>query len=1011
MVCFPTFWLLTKLRPSHLGTALVWPVLLGWFISVGVAGPAVAAVERLGISPNSSGDRISVRASRASVPMLVAGGSLGGSSARWRLGDPTVRRLANGLTVAVLEARSAPVVSVQMWYGVGSRHEGPRTNGISHLLEHLMFAGTRDRPVQFGYLFDALGSESNAYTGYDTTGYVNMAPRDRLEALLTLEADRLVNLRLSAADLAKEVRVVTAEIEGYGDDPAYRLDRAVMAAAFPERPMGLPVGGTVAALQGLTVADLRRYYERFYRPDNGVLVVVGDVDGAAAIAAAERIFGGIAPRAIAELDEKLEPEPEPDTQESLPGPPRPVRSSPQIVTLREAGGGSPLLSLTFPLPPLDRRDRAALAVLDGLVAAGAEAPLMALVDGGAATSVETDQFHGRDGGWYQVLAAVPPGQLDRVQGAVLGAIAAVASGERAIAGPALGRAKRQARLRLLLPVEDLTGRAMGIAEDCLSLGDCRDRQGLLDAIEAVTAAQVQQIARTHLSPERATLGRFEPIAAPATAATGEDPPNRPRPGGASRPPVHAPEAYRPAERPANLAALVPPLVDDRAIAATPLNAATANQPTGAPHAFTLANGLRVVLLPDRALPTVTLRGHVQAGRQHDPGDRAGLADLVAAALLDPDDLRQGLNAAAIDLSASAYREGTLIGGRALPEETATLLALLSQALQRPQFAADRLDRLRQQARADLQLQLDDPLYVAQRQLQQAIYPAGHPFHGFATADSLDRVTGQDLMAFHRRHYRPAGTVLALVGPFDPVVVRRQVQTLFGPWQVAEAPPAEELTPLAPLPPHTIWHHTVLPGKAQTVTLMGYPGIDRRDRRHDAAVVLNQILGGDTLTSRLGREIRDRQGMAYGIFSSFQMGQHAGPFAIEMQTAPEHTFTAIQTALNILQTLRDRGVTAEEVASAKQTLTSRYPVRLAHPDALADHWVMALAYGLEGETPLDFTRRIEAVTVSQVQNAVRELLHPDHMTIISAGPPLPPKPPLRDRAAAITPTTYPIETVP
>ncbi|GAB4345130.1 MAG: pitrilysin family protein [Cyanophyceae cyanobacterium] len=935
-----------------------------------------------------------------------------------------VRRLANGLTVVVLESRSAPVVSVQMWYGVGSRHEGRGTNGISHLLEHLMFAGTRDRPVQFGYLFDALGSESNAYTGYDTTGYVNTAPRDRLEALLTLEADRLANLRLSATDLAKEVRVVRAELEGYGDDPAYRLDRAVMAAAFPQQAMGLPVGGTVADLQGLTVADLRRYYERFYCPDNGVLVVVGDVEPGAAIAAVERIFGAISPGAIAELDPKAEVKPAPKIPEkALPLPPMPVRSGPQVVTLREAGGGSPLLSLTFPLPPLDRRDRAALAVLDGLVAAGAESPLMALVDGGAATSAETDQFHGRDGGWYQVLAAVPPGQLDRVQGAILGAIAAVASGrgagDRAIAGPVLERAKRQARLRLRLPVEDLTGRGMGIAEDCLSLGDCRDRQGLLDAIEAVTAAQVQQLARTHLQPDRATIGRFEPIAAPssasstATAATGEDPPNRPRPGGASRPPVHAPEAYRPAERPANLAALVPPL-GDRAIAATPLTATRSHtnpdpaHPPSAPDTFTLANGLRVVLLPDRALPTVTLRGHVQAGRQHDPGDRAGLADLVAAALLDPADLRQGLTAAAIDLSASAYREGTLIGGRALPEETASLLALLSQALQRPQFTAAQVDRLRQQARADLQLQLDDPLYVAQRQLQQAIYPVGHPFHGFATADSLNRITEQDLSQFHRQHYRPAGTVLALVGPFDPVAVRRQIQGLLGPWQVTDAPPAEAFAPLAPLPPHTIWHHTVLPGKAQTVTLMGYPGIGRRDRRHDAAVVLNQILGGDTLTSRLGREIRDRQGMAYGIFSSFQMGQQAGPFAIEMQTAPEDTFTAIQSTLQILQTLRDRGVTAEEVTSAKQTLTSRYPVRLAHPDALADHWVMALAYGLEGETPLDFTRRIEGVTVSQVQDAIRDLLHPDHMTIISAGPPLPPKPHLRDRTAAITPSTYPTE---
>ena len=151
--------------------------------------------------------------------------------------------LDNGLTVLTKAIHTAPVVSVQVWYRVGSRNEAPGLNGISHQLEHLLFKGTQSRPIQFGHLFSALGSDSNAFTSYDMTAYFGTVGREKLGVLLTLEADRMRNALINLEQLNSEKRVVISELQGYENSPSYRLGRAVMQQAFAHHPYGLPVGG------------------------------------------------------------------------------------------------------------------------------------------------------------------------------------------------------------------------------------------------------------------------------------------------------------------------------------------------------------------------------------------------------------------------------------------------------------------------------------------------------------------------------------------------------------------------------------------------------------------------------------------------------------------------------------------------------------------------------------------------------------------------------------------------
>jgi zinc protease len=152
-------------------------------------------------------------------------------------------------------------------------------------------------------------------------------------------------------------------------------------------------------------------------------------------------------------------------------------------------------------------------------------------------------------------------------------------------------------------------------------------------------------------------------------------------------------------------------------------------------------------------------------------------------------------------------------------------------------------------------------------------------------------------------------------------------------------------------------------------------------------VLNQILGGDTLSSRLGTEIRDRQGLTYGIYSYFQAGLHPGPFQIQMQTAPEDAQKAIASTISLLKQTQEKGVTSNEVAAAKRSITSQYPVGLANPDELAQVILRNEVYGLDKSEIRDFINQVQSVTLEQVNQAAKELLSPDNLVVVTAGPPV------------------------
>ena len=215
--------------------------------------------------------------------------------------------LANGLQVVVIPDHRAPVVTQMIWYKTGAGDEPPGASGIAHFLEHLMFKGTDRIPTgQFSKIIARNGGEDNAFTNHDVTAYFQRVAKDRLAKVMEMEADRMVNLRLTEEDVATERDVILEERRSRVDnDPGSILQEQMMAALYRNHPYGTPIIGWEHEIRELNREDAFAFYRRFYAPENAILIVAGDVEPDEVRALAEKTYGKI-PR-HGEVGERVRP--------------------------------------------------------------------------------------------------------------------------------------------------------------------------------------------------------------------------------------------------------------------------------------------------------------------------------------------------------------------------------------------------------------------------------------------------------------------------------------------------------------------------------------------------------------------------------------------------------------------------------------------------------------------------------------------------------------------------------
>ena len=404
--------------------------------------------------------------------------------------------LDNGLRVLLLEDRRSPIVSVQMWYRVGSRNEAHGATGLAHFLEHLMFRGTaRYGPGLFARIVERNGGQHNAFTSQDVTSYyVNLAA-DRLDLVLELEADRMQNLLLDPKIIAAERQVVIEERRTRTeDDPGGALGEEVSATAFRAHPYGQPIIGWPTDLTRITPEEIRAFYRAYYVPNNALLVVVGDFDATEALGKVKAAFGAI-PRGA-------EPPPVLAVE--------PPQSSERRVTVRRPAE-LPIVYLGYPVPNQTSADAAALEVLS------------VVLSGGRSSRLYRDLVHERQlaleaGGDYSYFSIDPylfwfwatplPGQsAETLEKELLGHMERLT--REPVSEVELSRAKNQIEASFVFQEDSIHRRASLLARFEL-IGGYALKDRYLASIRAVSAADLQRVSGAYFQDDRKNVGILLP---------------------------------------------------------------------------------------------------------------------------------------------------------------------------------------------------------------------------------------------------------------------------------------------------------------------------------------------------------------------------------------------------------------------------------------------------------------------------------------------------------------------
>jgi zinc protease len=883
--------------------------------------------------------------------------------------------LGNGLRVISLEDHSTPIVAVQLWYHVGSKDEQVDRQGFAHMFEHMMFRGTdRLGPKDHFEYVRRTGGNCNAFTAFDNTTYVNELPSNQLEMLLWLESERMAKLKIDEGGFDTERKVVEEERRLGLNQPYGDVLEKLLAQLFSQHPYRWSPIGQIEHLRASTPDDIQKFWDTYYVPNNCTLVVAGDVTHEQVRTLAQKCFGWI-PRC-----------PDPPRVTAL----EPDQHGERKVEIQPANGPVPIAGIVFRAVPEGDPDAVPLDML------------MQVLGGGESSRVYIDLVRRKEvaiaglaayagleqAGFAAVVGITKPPLMGGKTGPVVDALweqvdKIVAEG---VTPEELAKVKKQARRADVTGTMEVAEKASRLGQAATIWGDAQKANERIQLIEAVTAEDLQRVAKTYLTRERATEMRIEPsmismLKGLASAASLGDKPEADKSEGgeeveggaratASGPKAAAqpPAGYPPA----------PPV-------APPL--ATTIDIHGVER--TLDNGLRLVVVENHEVPFVSTSLNLTAGSFTEdpahPGTAWMAANMVTRGTVarDAEALALELERNGISLNAGADHDAASVSVSSLTEDTERALRLLSEVVQAPRFDEKEFRTLRDQTATGMAIAEKTPSVIADRAFDKALWgdhPYARPAEG--TSKDLAGLAPASLRAWWERWVRPDTATLYVSGDVTPDEAQRIAGRYLGAWE-SEG----DVTP-APLPavaPSTETRITLVdrPGAIQSEIRAGHLGITRDNPLYPTGVVLSQVFGG-AFSSRLNDSLRVQKGLTYGARGGLSSSRFGGVFEASTFTKTPKTGETVRALVAEIERMRDEPPSSKELSDAVSYVSGSFAGSLETPQAMADRlWTLRIN-NLPAGWWQDYMQRIVSTRIDDVQEAARDLLAPEKLRIVVVG---------------------------
>ncbi|HEU5080141.1 MAG TPA: pitrilysin family protein [Opitutaceae bacterium] len=896
---------------------------------------------------------------------------------------------SNGLQVLLMPEHSAPVLTFLVTYRVGSRNEVTGTTGATHLLEHMMFKGsknfTRESHNSLVDFAEKVGAIYNANTWLDRTCYFESIASDQLPKVVEIEADRMRNLLLRESDRQPEMTVVRNEFERGENSPYEALEKEIFASAYIAHPYHHSTIGWRSDIEKVSIEKLREFYDTFYWPNNATVSIIGDFEPANALKIVRQYYGSIsrAPKSI----------PEVYTEE-------PEQTAPRRVGVKRAGELG-VVGIAYKIPAATHKDYPALTVLSTILTDGKNSRMYrALTDKNLTTSVQSSLGLNHDPSLMILYASLAPNSKhEDVEKA------AVAEIEKLKKDGVTDTEVSTAVQKILADAafqRDGSAKIAASLTEFIASGDWTEYYNLEEHTRKVTPGDVKRVANVYLQEDQSTTGWFMPVIEPAA---GEPPAQKNIPAGLKADRKAGPYFYRDPElnfavlnSPARFASADESLPSARSASATTENQAAANNSSAATGGGFAKNvvheriaGIDVLLYRTGVKDVVTFRAALPAGDALAPAQNVAIATLVGSLLdkgtvkQDKFSIAQKLEGVGATLHFSVDDYMLNISGQCLRKDVPLFISILAEQLRTPAFSPEEFEKTRKQLAGALRRQLESTDYRAEEAFTHAIYPVGHPNRSPAIKEiltALESSTLDQVKAFYRDHYGPEHMIFVAVGDLDASEIKNQLTSAFSGW-TGGVP-----VPRAPAPrgidgprEQTLF----MPDKTSVSVVFGLAtGLKYSDPDYQALRLGTESLGGG-FSARLMNTVRNQEGLTYHIDSYHgDDAFNGGDWRVDASFAPTLLEKGIASTRKQIDLWHDQGITEKELADGKTHAIGLFKVALATTSGLARQLLVNAERGNDPSFLDRYPEIINSLTLDQVNGAIKKYVKTDSLVLIKAG---------------------------
>jgi zinc protease len=882
---------------------------------------------------------ISALAAALGVCLVSAGSRLTGAAAS----DVTRATLSNGLRVLIVRDPIAPVVTVEDNILVGADETPAGFPGTAHAQEHMLFRGcTGVSAGQIAGIYAQLGGVNDADTQQTVTQFFATLPASDLDVALRVDAACLAGADDSQAEWAQERGAIEQEVARDLSNATYKFVTRLNADMFAGTPYAHDALGTKASFDLTTGPMLHQFYQKWYAPNNAVLVITGDVDPQATIAKVKSIYSGIPRRQVpARPDVNLGP------------------VKPETFTL-PSDLGYQLVFIAFRMPGTDSPDFAAAQILSDVLA-NHRAKLYDLVVQGKALAAEFALGESYRKASVAFAVAALPAQADAQP--VIAAMQSVLAGAAANGVPddlvTAARRKEVASAEFERnSISDLASRW----SNAVAVEGRESPDQDVEALERVTPEQVRRVAKDYLVQQKAIVATLKPApSGQPSAAKGF--------GGAET-----------AVLPPSSAVTLPPWAE------AALERLAIPKPTGKPFDLTLPNGIRLIVLPETISPTVTVIGEVrhEADLETPPG-KEGIDDVIDG-LFDygTESLDRLAFHKALDDIAANETGGHFFSLRVLKKYFPRGVQLLAANELTPRLPEDALAVVRKEDAELVAGQLQSPSYRANLALDKALLPMNDPELRQPTPKTISSITLNDVQAYFQKVFRPDLTEIVVIGDITPEEARQEIVNSFGKWK-ASGPKPNIILPAVPRnKPDSI--DVADPTSVQdSVVLSEELGINRFDPDYYALQFGNHVLGGGFYATRLYHDLREVTGYVYNVDDTINANRTRARYTVNYGCDPANVSKAAALVRRDLARMQTQDVTPAEMQQAKALLLRQIPLSESSEDSIAGALLGRAALGLALDEQILAAQKYMAMTAGEVRSAFARRIRPDDLVTVVRGP--------------------------